>query len=55
MNVLWPLGAGLLILLVAARTYPFYLSRLLGVDDSKPTPATTSPREPTWSSRTTSL
>jgi carbon starvation protein len=39
MNVLLPLCAGLLILIVASRTYPFYISRLLGVDDSQPTPA----------------
>ncbi len=39
MNVLLPLGAGLLILLVASRIYPFHLARLLGVDDARPTPA----------------
>ena len=39
MNVLIPLLIGLGLLLLASRTYPFYLSRKLGVDDSIPTPA----------------
>ncbi len=39
MNVLIPLAAGLVLFVIATRTYPFYLSRLLGVDDSRPTPA----------------
>jgi carbon starvation protein len=39
MNVLWPALAGLTILLVASRFYPQLICRLLGVDDSNPTPA----------------
>jgi len=39
MNVLIPLLAGLGLLFVAAKTYPFYLSRKLGVDDHNVTPA----------------
>lgn len=33
MNVLIPLLAGLLLLIIGSRTYPFLLCRLLGVDD----------------------
>ncbi len=39
MNVLIPLLIGLVLLFLATRTYPFYLSRKLGVDDTKETPA----------------
>ena len=39
MNVLIPLLTGLGLLFLAAKTYPFYLSRKLGVDDNNPTPA----------------
>lgn len=39
MNLLIPLGIGLALLLIATRTYPFYLSRLLGVNDNNPTPS----------------
>jgi carbon starvation protein len=39
MNVLVPLFVGLAILIIAARTYPYYLSRKLGVDNSVVTPA----------------
>ena len=39
MNVLIPLLVGLGLLFLATRTYPFYLSRKLGVDDNLVTPA----------------
>lgn len=39
MNVLIPLLIGGALLLIASRTYPFYLAKMLGVDDSRPTPA----------------
>ena len=39
MNVLIPLLIGLGLLFLAAKTYPFYLSRKLGVDDNRLTPA----------------
>lgn len=39
MNVLIPLLIGLGLLFIASRTYPFYLSRKLGVDDNLVTPA----------------
>jgi carbon starvation protein len=39
MNVLIPLLLGLGLLFLATRTYPFYLSRKLGVNDAVPTPA----------------
>lgn len=39
MNVLIPLVIGFALLFLASRTYPFYLSRKLGVDDNNPTPA----------------
>ncbi len=39
MNVLIPLLLGLGLLLLATRTYPFFLSRKLGVDDNNATPA----------------
>ena len=39
MNVLIPLLVGLALLFLAAKTYPFYLSRKLGVDDNNLTPA----------------
>lgn len=39
MNILLPLLAGLALLWAATRTYPYFLCRWLGVDDSRPTPA----------------
>ena len=39
MNVLIPLLVGLGLLLLASRTYPFYLCRKIGVDDNNVTPA----------------
>lgn len=39
MNVLIPLIAGLVFLLIAVWIYPQYLGRLLGLDDTIPTPA----------------
>jgi len=39
MNVMWPFLLGVGLLLLAARTYPFFLCRQLGVDDRNPTPA----------------
>lgn len=39
MNVLIPLLIGVSLLVLASRTYPFYLLRKLGVDDRNPTPA----------------
>ena len=39
MNILFPLVLGTAILILASRTYAFYLCRKIGVDDSCPTPA----------------
>jgi len=39
MNVLIPLLGGLAIFLLATRTYPYFIGRRLGIDDSNPTPA----------------
>jgi len=38
-NVLIPLAVGFVFFLIATRTYSFYVSRMLGVDDKRPTPA----------------
>lgn len=40
MNVLIPLVVGFAFFVIATRTYPFFLMKSLGVDDSRPTPAT---------------
>ncbi|MCX7015038.1 MAG: carbon starvation protein A [Candidatus Sumerlaeota bacterium] len=39
MNVLYPLLAGFALLVLATRSYPFFLSKRLGVDDANLTPA----------------
>ena len=39
MNVLLPLVAGAMLFVLATRTYAFYVSRRLGVDDTRPTPS----------------
>jgi carbon starvation protein len=39
MNAFVPLVVGVAILLIASRTYPFFLGRLLGLDNTRQTPA----------------
>jgi len=39
MNVLIPLVVGVVLFIIATRTYAFYISRKLGVDDTRPPPS----------------
>ena len=41
LNVLWLVGVGAVLLIVAGRTYPYWIGRVFDEDDARPTPADT--------------